>query len=269
MKTIIEDIISSYNSLWKIKYHGKTIEIVTPIATTNNIFVSVFLTQRDNEFVITDGGWIDGGIYECEIALEDRNYYKLFQYYMDDYDIQYLNAKGRIYYYKKINSAQLVPNLIYDVSSFINAVISSSFISFEEKKEREETGVFRRRASEFIHQLVDTVHLKTNYSIHESLGLIKFNAVVTRKNRMTLVNYVTGSNDSNFILSLGRSNLNFDMVEKHAINSMVKHKITLIDDTTKIIQSSRVKPYLRIIGSKDGRIGLKWGEKERLKELIE
>ena len=59
------------------------------------------------------------------------------------------------------------------------------------------------------------------------------------------------------------------MVEKHAINSMVKHKITLIDDTTKIIQSSRVKPYLRIIGSKDGRIGLKWGEKERLKELIE
>ena len=90
-----------------------------------------------------------------------------------------------------------------------------------------------------------------------------------RKNRMTLVNYVTGSNESYFVMSLGRSNLNYDMVEKHSINNLVERKITLMDDTTKIINSPRIVPYLGVVSSKEGRISLKWGEKEHLKELVE
>ena len=74
---------------------------------------------------------------------------------------------------------------------------------------------------------------------------------------MTLINYVTGSNDTNFILSLGRSNLNYDAVDAHAINSRINHKITLIDDTTKSIET------------KSGRTYLKWHEKSHLKELVE
>ena len=85
---------------------------------------------------------------------------------------------------KKIEKAELVPNIVYDLSSFINAVVSASFISFEEKKEKEQIGRFKRNATNFIHNLVDKEHLKTNYSIHEGLA-IKFNAVVLRNNRMT------------------------------------------------------------------------------------
>lgn len=269
MNSIINDIIASYNSLWKIKMHGNTVEIITPVATTNNIFVSVFLTRRGEDFIVTDGGWIDSGVYECKTGIEDPYYQKLFLYYMDDYEIQYIEAKSYIYYYKKISNPKLVPNLVYDLSSFINAVVSASFISFEEKKEREHTYRFRRNATNYIKTLVEDKHLKTNCSIHEGLGLIKFSAVVFRKNRMTLVNYVTGSNESYFVMSLGRSNLNYDMVEKHSINNLVERKITLMDDTTKIINSPRIVPYLGVVSSKEGRISLKWGEKEHLKELVE
>lgn len=267
MDDIFEHIVKSYNSLWKIKRHESTIEIITPIATTSNIFVSVFLTKRGHDFIVTDGGWIGKGIYECEFNLDDIYYSKLFQYYLDDYEISSLKHGEYTYYYKKINKPELVPNIVYDLSLFINAVVSASFISFEEKKEKEHIGRFKIGATNFIHSLVGKEHLKINYSIDKGLAM-KFNAVVLQGKGMTLINYVTGSNYTNFILSLGRSNLNYDAVDAHAINSRINQKITLIDDTTKCIQFPKIAPYLKSIENKYGRTYLKWEEKDRLKELV-
>ena len=267
MNNIIEYIIHSYNSLWKIKKHGNTVEVITPVATTNNFFVSVFLTKREDEYIVTDGGWIDSGIYECKTGFEDVYYYKLFQYYLEDYEIQQLQSKGHIYYYKKISNVKLVPNLVYDLSNFINAVVSASFISFEEKKEKEHIGRFRREANRFIRNLVSEKNLKTNSYIHESISSIKFNAVVFRKNRMTLINYVTGSNDTNFILSLGRSNLSYDAIENHSINKLVTNKITLLDDTTRTYESPKVQPLLKTVEHKEGRLCTPWSAKKVLEEI--
>lgn len=269
MEDIIKDIIRSYNTLWKVKERGKTMEIVTPVATTNNLFVSVFLTTRGNEYVVTDGGWIDSGIYECEIPLEDEYYCKLFQYYLAEYEIQSLEAKGKAFYYKKTTNPLLIPNLVYDLSSFINAIISASFIQFQTNKEKENIGRFKRQANNFIKSLVEEKYIKTNHIIHESLSGVRFNAVITKFNRFTLISYVTGSNDTNFIYSLGRSNLNFDLVEEKSINSLVRQKITLIDDSVSSYKSLKVAPFLGVINTKKGRISLTWKEKEKLKELIE
>lgn len=269
MKSIIEDIIRSYNTLWKIKERGNTIEIVTPIATTNNLFVSVFLTIRGDEYVITDGGWTDSGIYECDILFEDEYYYKLFQYYLDEYEIQSLEAKGKMFYYKKTTNPLIVPNLVYDLSNFINAIISASFIQFQTNKERENIGRFKKQANDFLKGLVEEKDIKTNYVIHESLSGVRFNAVITKHNRFTLVSYVTGSNDTNFIYSIGRSNLNFDLVEEKSINSLVRQKITLIDDSVPSYKSLKVAPFLGVINTKKGRASLTWKEKEKLVELID
>lgn len=268
MDDIIKHIIHSYNSLWKIKKYGKTIEVITPVATTNNFFVSVFLTKRGDEYVVTDGGWIDSGMYECDMRLEDVYYSKLFQYYLEDYEIQHLEAKGYIYYYKKVKDVRFVPNLVYDLSNFINAVVSSSFITFEEKKEKERIGKFRHDANIFIKEMVSDKNLKTNSYIHESISSIKFNVVVFKRNRMTLINYVTGSNDTNFILSLGRSNLSYDTVENHSINNLVANKIMLIDDTTKIYESPKVQPLLSTVEHKIGRVCVRWSGKKTLEKII-
>lgn len=268
MEELIKYIVDSYNSLWKVKKHGNTWEIVTPMATTSNIFVSVFFTKRGEDYIVTDGGWIERGMYEHEACAEDIYYSKLFDYYLKDFEINTLEYAGYQYYYKKVQNPQLVPNLIYDLSNFINAVISASFITFEEKKEREQIGRFKRKATSFIHDIVGEDSLKTNYSIHEDLA-IKFNAVVFQKDRMTLVNYVTGSNNTNFISSLGRSNLNYDMVDTHSINRFINQKITLVDDTTKSINPTRIAPYLESIGTKVGRTFVRWNEREKLREIIE
>ena len=66
MKDLLNDIITAYSSLWSFKKRGNSIEIVTPVSTTNDVFVSVFLTMRGDEYVVTDGGWIDAGVYDID-----------------------------------------------------------------------------------------------------------------------------------------------------------------------------------------------------------
>ena len=52
---ILKNIVEVYSRLWSFRERGDTVEIITPCSTTNDSFVSVFLTQRENEFIITDG----------------------------------------------------------------------------------------------------------------------------------------------------------------------------------------------------------------------
>lgn len=85
---------------------------------------------------------------------------------------------------------------------------------------------------------------------------------------MSLINYITGANDMTFIISLGRSNLGYDTVDNNTMNRLVDNKITLFDDTTKIHQSSKVRPLLETVGSKDGRLCLPWGQRDNLKDYI-
>ena len=63
MEDIFDIIKETFNSLWSVKKYGKTIEIVTPLFTTNDCFVSVFLTEREGYYIITDGGWISENYY--------------------------------------------------------------------------------------------------------------------------------------------------------------------------------------------------------------
>ena len=39
MEEIYELVRAAYQSLWKIKNHGETIELITPMVTTNDMFI--------------------------------------------------------------------------------------------------------------------------------------------------------------------------------------------------------------------------------------
>ena len=48
MDNIFDTIVQAYQSLWHFKDYGNTLEIITPVATVNNMFVSIFITKRGN-----------------------------------------------------------------------------------------------------------------------------------------------------------------------------------------------------------------------------
>ena len=69
MNRIFEIVRTAFNSLWKMRMRGDTLEIITPFATTNDKFVSIFVSIRKNGYVVNDGGWLANGFYDCDLPL--------------------------------------------------------------------------------------------------------------------------------------------------------------------------------------------------------
>jgi hypothetical protein len=268
MDTILKNIIESYNSLWSAKIHGKTIEVITPVSTTNDMFVSVFITQRDGEFIATDGGWIDYEVYKTSLDFSDESFNRLFLYYKEQYGIKETSGKGRIFYYKKTDKKELLPNLVYDLSNFISVVVSSSFVIFQDIKEKENIERFKRQANNYLSSIIDKEDVKFGSCIDEKYKNIRFSAVVIKKNRFVLINYVTGSNDFNFINSIGKANLNFEIIDKSSFSQFVNKKITIVNNSAPGYNIKKIGQYLDLITSKTQSANINWSEKEKIKELI-
>src|SRR5687768_11517217 len=96
---IYVDIKNSFQGIWKTKIRGNSLEIITPYATTNNRFISVFLVKQDNEYFISDGGWINSGIYDITLN-EDTCFLKIFYHFQAAFNVQEIDSKdGLVYFY--------------------------------------------------------------------------------------------------------------------------------------------------------------------------
>lgn len=122
----LSQIKEQFAALFKSKQRGSTLEIMTPFATTNRKFVSVFISTQDNELVVSDGGWVHGGFYGLKFKrMALSNFDLAFAHYADAFSIeQTTGPDGTIYHYKKTTDALHVPSLALDVASFITGIVS-------------------------------------------------------------------------------------------------------------------------------------------------
>lgn len=269
MNRIFDIVRTAFNSLWKMRMRGDTLEIITPFATTNDRFVSIFVSIRENGYVVNDGGWLANGIYDCDLPLLNDIYIKVLNYYMAEYKVKSVDAHKNIYYYKTTKEERLIPNLVFDLAAFIKEAVSSSFINFEENKEIEVSKRFSSKANAFFRELIPSQHLKMNHYVSENLRGIRFNTVLSLHNRYTLVSYVTGSRDNYYILSLSKANTQYDYIESDDINKLVSKKIVLLDDTVKSYQSDKVVPFMKVVLSKTNRDNVAWKDRARLEEIVD
>lgn len=270
MQEIVELIKQSFNALWQVKGYDRTIEIITPFITTNDCFVSVFLTERNGYFIITDGGWIDENYYNNFFDSDDEYYLKLFVYYKDQYSVLETESGGRIYYYKKVDNKKMVPNLILEMSNFISTIISSSFVKFQENKDKDLQKRFGSEVNDYIYSISNNKkNLHFNGVIDSRFRDIKFNAVLTTNDRHTLINYVTGTSDFYFRGSIGRSNMNFQLINRTPIKNKIKKRITVVNDQASGYKIDRLKQYLELISSEAESEIINWSEKTKMLECVE
>ena len=268
MEKAFEIITSAFQSLWKFKDYGNTLEIVTPVATTNDMFVSVFITKRNNDYIATDGGWIDSGMYECEVDWKGNIFKKVGLHYLENFGVLKTEAKGRTFYYKRVNKIELLPNIVFDMSNFINAIVSSSTIKFT--ADREEI-IFRKNVRGFMIREFGEERFEYDKPISENTP-IKFNAIERNNNGIKLINFVSGSNSSYYANSLCRSNTNFQMIIPFRERYMIKRTITLLDDTKpSVINSPQVQTYYNYLmetRTDDNKVIL-WSQKRDFAEAIQ
>ena len=89
------------------------------LATTNNKFVSVFLSKQGNDYVISDGGWLDGGEYG--IFVEKKKWISTI---MESLSIKKTRGEITNYYYVKCTNVIDVPSKTHDIILFIQMYIS-------------------------------------------------------------------------------------------------------------------------------------------------
>lgn len=265
MDKLFNSIIESYNSLWHVKVLGESLEIVTPMVTTNDNFVSVFVTKRDEDYVVTDGGWISAGYYDCDLNIMGAAYNKLFRYYLDNYHIQQTEGHGRTMYYKKERDSRLVVNCVFELSNFISAVVSGTNIQFvADRKEQR----FRKTVREYLVNEFEDGTFKFNKKLLPN-STIEYSAISNFSGHLQLLNIVTGSDIGYYRDSLCRSNIYFEAAQKYVDRFRINKTIALLDDTThSVYNSSPVKELISLFRERGGSLFLPWSEKDNLPKLL-
>ena len=265
MQDIFEAIKEAYNSLWHVKVLGESLEIITPMVTTSDSFVSVFVTKRGDEFVITDGGWISAGYYGCDEDNQGKAYQKLFQYYIDNYGILQTVGHGRTLYYKKVRDKMLVVNAVFELSHFISSVVSGANIQFlTDKKEK----MFRSTVRNYLTQEFEEGTFKFGQRLSQSSS-IDFAAISYIGGHLQLLNFVTGSNIGYYRDSLGRSNMYFDYAKSVAERFRINKTIAILDDTTpSVYNSPSIKEFVSLSQDRKGNILLPWSNRGELSSIL-
>lgn len=265
MEELFNKIRESYNSLWHVKVLGESLEIVTPMVTTNESFVSVFVTRRGDDYVITDGGWISAGYYDCELDVMSSAYNKLFQYYLENYHICQTIGHGRTLYYKKVHDRFLVVNAVFELSNFISAIVSGSNIQFQvDKKEQR----FRRSVRDFLSNDFEKGAFQFNRGLTPESS-IKYGAISCFAGHMQLLNIVTGSNAGYYRDSLCRSNFFFEAARDYRDRFRINRTVSLLDDTTPSVYGSpQVGELISILRAKGDSILLPWSQKSKLDDYL-
>lgn len=265
MEELFDSIRESYNSLWHVKQLGESLEIITPMVTTNDAFVSVFITKRGDDYVITDGGWISAGYYECDLDALGKVYNKLFQYYIENYHIMQTVGHGRTMYYKKVHDRQLVVNAVFELSNFISAVVSGSNIQFQaDKKEIR----FRRTVKDYLTTEFEEGTFRFGHKLTPGSS-IEYTAISNFAGHLQLLNIVTGSNPGYYRDSLLRSNFYFEEARSYADRLRINKTVAILDDTTpSVYNSPQVVEFINLSRGREGNILLPWSEKRRLNDLL-
>ncbi len=111
---IYQDTIDTFSRIWSYKKRENRLEIITPFATVNNMFVSVFITKKDDEFIISDGEWLKDKVY-------------------GNIKPEYYRIKDKFYIMEtendfSINAAKNLPHYIFEMANFISLIVNLSNI---------------------------------------------------------------------------------------------------------------------------------------------
>lgn len=266
---LLNDVRNSFGGLWHSKERGNSIEIITPYVTTNNKFVSIFVTIQDDCYFITDGGWISSGYYDTFLNTNDNYFLKLFDYYQNSFNVLQVLSQGNTFYYLKAHTLIDVPSKILALSTFIQSVISASEIVFEDIKEAESRKRFFSQANTYMKSIFPKDLLKIGGYLYEERKDLKFNVIYNKTpNSITLINYITGSNPNNFSNSICKTNTLFEMASKSNLSNYISNKLAIIDTLAEGFEPNKVGGFLmHLENNSDSKI-INWHEKEQIKLYI-
>lgn len=268
---ILPLLMMDFSSLWKCKQRGNTLEIVTPFSTVSQGFISVFITKRGNDYIVSDGGWLSKNAYQPQDTEERREGDdKSLEFYKESFGVAVHNDKAQIpLYYKKCTEPSLVSSVVYDVSNFICGTVGTrAFIAGSEHDVSRLR--FQKKATDFLtSRIFEPSKLLPRHPIDDVKGLI-FPVVVINGLNLSLVTYVSGSTRSYFASDVRKAIINFELSERsRKYYSLVRDKISLVDDEATGYTEVKDDLIMTLLGEKTTKPPILWSQKEEIIPLLQ
>ena len=248
------NISSDFSSLWKYKLRGETLEIITPFSTLTGSFISVFLTQRENRFIVTDGQRLIQHLTDLEM-LNKRACVYLAET-ASHYSVKKTQTQNSNFYFKSTTDINLLSAYIYDLVFFQNAALNSIYAEATFFNKNKDEQLFSTRANNILQQKIDeSTKYQKMFSLDRSHNLIHsagFGSVLTRtsSNNIWAAMYITGSTPTNFCSTIYRANTGFMYVKGDENLKQFIKIAAVIDDQAKgnIMDNERVRFAKKIMG---------------------
>jgi hypothetical protein len=235
-------------SLFTFKSHGDTLEVITPLASITDKFVSVFVVWQHDKIVVADGGRLNGNAYgydETEHDKQDKEQIDLItEQYMEHFGVQIKVLEGRSpIYYKSVYDVALLPAAVYDLANFIVCTVNAHAIEYKSRQDRNERTRFRSETNEFLRGIY---HKRFNSNEEIRPGL-RYSGVIKQRNKLHLIEYVTGHTARYFDQDIRRAIVNFQLVDEMGIGQYVSNKIAIYNDKSAGYEGGS-KVYTEFLG---------------------
>lgn len=263
---LYHEVMRDYTALWDVKVRGATLEIITPHSTVSDKVVSVFITQRDGEIIISDGGYLHTGAYVEEEAIEsNRCYNQLVSYYESYYNIQRVTDRNdKLIFYLKNSKMELVTSCIHDMASFITGVVNAQQVALFTDQETITKARFAKKAGSFISDAFAGRRIKFAQPLRND-DRIRFSAGVWRGTKVGLVQFITGSDPYHLGSSMTKATVNFQAITGSALEPAVEHRVSLLDTSAEGIRKGGNSTYLHLLSSVSEVVP--WEDRGRLVEM--
>lgn len=271
LEKVVINVRQCFDQLWSFKLRGTdTIEISTPYSTTTSKFVSIYVTERGGKYIVSDGGLLNSEAYESEIDYENQCLLKILYHFEAFYEVKRTqDKKGVKHYYKTTQKEHLIPNIVYEMAQFVSMCASAATVQFEDPKELEERNTFRTKASSFIHSNFQDENVRFRANLDkEEFRSVRFSAIIERRSRLNLVSFITGSNPANFISSIAKANINFEIAADSKYNQVIDNKVVLINDAAEGYIPAKLYKQLNVLQDHIGQEAVPWTQKERLLAVL-
>jgi hypothetical protein len=264
---ILPLIKADFGSLWHCRARGNSIEVVTPFSTATQKFVSVFITFKNDEYIVSDGGWLSSEFYLEDEVLSKTVSENIVRFFTDVYKVSaVLHESGKIFYFKKSSKKEVISSIVYDTASFVSNVVNAASTRIPEKQEQDHQTTFRKDVNDYL-----GMHYGDGAKIQEGLdGLknVKYHAIIEIRSSLSVVMYVTGSSPYYFDNAIRKAAVNFELAKKSKLNHIVKNKVAVINDQAVGYSAERDKELLEFLEEKSTTSPVFWSDKQKIFEVV-
>jgi hypothetical protein len=266
---IYKHIKGAFCNLIDFKARGQSIEIITPFSTINNKFISIFITQREGKYIISDGGWVDQDVYgEVKDIDSEDILLRIQDEFISSYRVKTtVNNTGHLVFFKSTDDMKELASFAFDLATFLSAIINSRCIKFTNEKEIKEREKFRSEANSFLKNMYgDSVLFRKHL---DDIKNIRFSAIIQKSSSIYIVNYVTGSSSVYFANELRKCIVNFEIASTSIMNNYIAEKIALVNNEAKGFEPEKSGPILNLLRERSTKNYISWTERTELFKIIQ